>query len=330
MDVHEKLRLLYVACTRARDHLVVAVHHQKDDRSYACTVWTTTQSEPDTWRALPAEEEDGPAAMTATVAVTSPALADKPSTEAATASVPPDDDREAWLAAREALLAPQRRPRFVAATTIAREAGAAAVEEESDPDDPAGPGGITGDADLPVTPRRRGRAGTAIGRAVHATLQFTDLAAPAGLEAQAARQADLEAVPEHAAVIAAMARSALASDAVQLAAKSVSHNEIYVAAPVGDRVIEGYIDLLIETPEGLVIVDYKTDTVASEADVDAKLATYELQGAAYAVALEESTGMPVVDCRFVFCRPSGAIERRVVDLDAAKDRVRRQLERAER
>ena len=26
MDFHEKLRLLYVACTRARDHLVVSVH----------------------------------------------------------------------------------------------------------------------------------------------------------------------------------------------------------------------------------------------------------------------------------------------------------------
>jgi ATP-dependent helicase/nuclease subunit A len=314
MDVYEKLRLLYVACTRARDHLVVAVHHQQNDRSYACTVWKTTQDEPDRWRALPAEDEDGPAAMAATVTAT-----------AGTLAAPPDDNREAWRAAREALLAPHRRPRFVSATNIAREAGVAAVDEECDPDDAAGPGALTGDGDLPVTPRRRGRAGTAIGRAVHATLQFTDLAAPAGLEAQAARQADLEAVPEHAAMIAAMAHSALASDAVQLAAKAVSHKEIYVAAPVGDRVIEGYIDLLIETPEGLVIVDYKTDTVASEADVDAKLATYELQGAAYAVALEESTGMAVLDCRFVFCRRSGAIERRVADLDSAKERVRRHL-----
>ena len=325
MDVYEKLRLLYVACTRARDHLVVAAHHQQDDRSYACTVWKTAQEQPDTWRVLPAEDEDESAAMPATAAVTAPSPSDGPTTGSITTTVPPDDDREAWLAAREALLTPQRRSRFVSATTIAREAGIAALEEERDPDDPAGPGGLTGDGDLAVTPRRRGRAGTAIGRAVHATLQFTDLAAPAGVEAQATRQAALEAVSEHAGTVAAMARSALASDAVQLAAKAVSHKEIYVAAPVGDRVIEGYIDLLIETPEGLVIVDYKTDTVASEADVDAKLATYELQGAAYAVALEESTGLPVVDCRFIFCRPSEAIERRVADLAAAKDRVRHHL-----
>ena len=35
--------------------------------------------------------------------------------------------------------------------------------------------------------------------------------------------------------------------------------ELFVAAMVGDRVLEGYIDLLVRTPEGLVIVDYKTD-----------------------------------------------------------------------
>ena len=312
MDVYEKLRLLYVACTRARDHLVVAAHHQQDDRSYACTVWKTIQDQPDTWRVLPDEEDEGPAA--------------RPATVAAAPAAPPGDDREPWLAAREALLAPQRRPRFVSATTIAREAGVAAVDEERDPDDPAGLGGLTGDGDVPVAPRRRGRAGTAIGRAVHATLQFTDLGEPASVDEQAARQADVEGIPNHAGVVAAMTRSALASDAIQLAAKSRHHKEIYVAAPMGDRIIEGYIDLLVETPDGLVIVDYKTDTVRSEADVDAKLATYELQGAAYVLALEASTGMTVADCRFVFCRPTGALERRIAHLEAAKDRVHRRLE----
>ena len=75
-----------------------------------------------------------------------------------------------------------------------------------------------------------------------------------------------------------------------------------------------------------MIVDYKTDTVASEADIDAKLARYELQGAAYAVALEATTGSTVVECRFVFCRPRGAIERSVADLGAARQRVLRELE----
>lgn len=70
-----------------------------------------------------------------------------------------------------------------------------------------------------------------------------------------------------------------------------------------------------------MIVDYKTDTVSSAAEVDAKLAGYELQGAAYAVALEQSVGLPVATCHFVFCRPGGAIERQIHDLDSAKARV---------
>ncbi|HZQ79165.1 MAG TPA: 3'-5' exonuclease [Acidimicrobiia bacterium] len=165
MDVYEKLRLLYVACTRARDHLVVAAHHKTGDGSYASTVWTAAQAQPDTWRVLSDEEQRPP--VTPAVVAAAPA---------------PQDDREAWLAAREAPLARQRRPRFVSATTIAQEAGVAAVEEERDLDDPASAGDLTGAVDLPIAPRRRGRAGTAICRAVHATLQFIDLGAPVGLD----------------------------------------------------------------------------------------------------------------------------------------------------
>ena len=107
-----------------------------------------------------------------------------------------------------------------------------------------------------------------------------------------------------------------------LARTNTAFRELYVGAPLGDVMIEGYVDLLVQTPDGLVIIDYKTDSASSRAEIDAKLAAYELQGAAYAVALEESTGLNVVDCRFVFCKASGAIERSVVDLAGAKQRVR--------
>jgi ATP-dependent helicase/nuclease subunit A len=374
MDVHEKLRLLYVAATRARDHLVVACHHSDGDQSYAGIVWAHAET-PEAgagWRRL-------------TPAVGVPAAASDPGAVEREAA---DGDsavghREVWMAAREALLEPQRHPRFVSATTIAAEAGDVGLEEAADPlpdgsfeleaaEAPDSEGGS-------VAARRRGRAGTALGRAVHATLQLVDLADPsgpetaggpaagrdsapagppglgtaepltlfdasvgtgpdgsseiptappasrAGVEVLAARQADIEGISEQAATVAAMARSALASRAVSLTKGRSYHREMYVSAPVGDRVIEGYVDLLIEDSEGLVIVDYKTDAVGSAAEIDAKLAHYELQGAAYAVALEQSTGLAVTACHFVFCRPGRAIERRVGDLQAAKDRVRRHL-----
>ncbi len=141
----------------------------------------------------------------------------------------------------------------------------------------------------------------------------------------ASQQAHLEAIEAHTDTVAAMIRSAISSPLVAEGLAGRHWRELYVAAPVGARVIEGYVDLLVERPDGLVVVDYKTDTVRSEAEVDAKLARYELQAAAYAVAIEASTGRRVVAAGFVFCRPHGAIERMVRDLDAAKAEVRARL-----
>jgi ATP-dependent helicase/nuclease subunit A len=228
------------------------------------------------------------------------------------------DDREAWIAARHALLEPQRRARVLSATRVARSVQPAVAGDPDDDDDATDQPDDAG----ALRVRRQGRAGSAVGRATHATLQMLDLAAPRDVEAQVERQCQLESIPDLTDTVEALVRSALASDAVRQAARGPHHQELYVAAPVGDRVIEGYVDLLVETDDGLVVVDYKTDSARSEAEIDAKLAAYELQGAAYAVALEVVTGRPVVDCRFVFCRASGAIERSVADLDAAKARVR--------
>ncbi len=44
--------------------------------------------------------------------------------------------------------------------------------------------------------------------------------------------------------------------------------EVYVGAPVAGRALEGFVDLLIEGPDGLTVVDYKTDAVHDD-DLDA-------------------------------------------------------------
>ncbi|MCU1353685.1 MAG: putative ATP-dependent helicase, partial [Acidimicrobiales bacterium] len=309
MDVYERARLLYVACTRARDHLVVSSFHKPGRPSFGSWIAEhTADVEAHLCRRLPERPAAG-AATTAEPAITDPA--------AETDRLPVLDDRAGWIAQRAALLAARREPRFLSATAIAQGSIRA---DEPDLDDVADGGGA------PVIHRRRGRAGTAIGRAVHATLQLVedgDLL----LDELADQQAHAEAVPDAAETIAALARSALAAPTVQAAhAAARSWRELYVAAPYGHRATEGYIDLLYETPEGLVIVDYKTDAAVTEAEVDAKVATYALQIAAYAVALEAATGLPVVAGHLVFCRTNGAIERTVPDLAAAMDEVRRRLD----
>ncbi len=218
-------------------------------------------------------------------------------------------ERTDWIEQREALLAERSRVTVRSATAIAREAGAAVEPGDDRSTEP--------EADDDTVVRRRGRVGAAIGSAVHGVLELIDVADPGDLDAVVKRQCAAHAIPDMVGTVAAMVRSALASDAVQLAATRPHHKEVYVAAPLGDGLVEGYVDLLIEGDDGLIVVDYKTDTVDTEAQVAEKLAGYELQGAAYAAALEQATGLEVTDVRFVFCRPSGPIERSVAGLGAS-------------
>lgn len=56
----------------------------------------------------------------------------------------------------------------------------------------------------------------------------------------------------------ATVRSAVASGRFRRELSSRFWRELYVGAPVGGTLIEGFVDLLHEGPEGYVVVDYKT------------------------------------------------------------------------
>lgn len=321
MGRHEKLRLLYVAATRARDHLVVSGHHKaspKDpDATFATRLATFAQSNRDLCRPYEIIETSSPEVETAVETAVESDSGDPMGVDEIAGR------RQAWIDERRALVDSVAAPTALSATAIAGtvDADISDVDDDTRASD-------TGDAGSPTIPivRRKGRAGSSIGRAVHATLEYADFDDLANLRALVDRQCDLEAIPEQADTVEALTRSALGSDAIALAKQHQVHRELYVAAPLGAVMVEGYVDLLIRTPDGLVIVDYKTDTVSSAAAIEAKVAAYELQGAAYAVVLEAATGLDVIECRFVFCNVTGASERSIADLDAAKARVRTTVE----
>ncbi len=317
MDAHEKFRLLYVAATRARDHLVVSGHHKATttpDATFATRVSAFAESVPELCRPMdlrftPRYEPVEPEQL---------ALLEPPSATSTVSADHVDAERRAWMSQREALLEPLQRTTAMSATAIAATADASIADVD---DDTTGVDDGDDGVRAPIM-RRKGRAGSSIGRAVHATLEFVDFDHHGDLTALVERQCDLESIGEHVDTVEKLVRSALESDAVELARNNRVYREMYVSTQLGDVMVEGYIDLLIHTADGLVIVDYKTDTATTEAAVDAKVAAYELQGAAYAVALEVATGLSVVDCRFVFCRSGQAIERSVADLASAMQRVR--------
>ena len=290
MDEHERLRLLYVAVTRARDHLVVSLHREDGKVRTSASVL-----------AEPALARVGAVAYVAAPSVTAPML---------TPTRAPLPDRETWANERRRAIDNASVRRVVAATTLAAEATAS-----------ADPGLDKRVRDLDLPPWQKGRYGTAVGRAVHGVLQVVDLANGDGLTDAAAAQSAAEGVAGQEAIVARLAQSALTTEVARTAAAGQHWRELWVAAPVGDRLVEGYIDLLYRSPEGLVVVDWKTDQVGSLDDLDAKVLRYRLQGASYAAALAAATGEPVARMTFVFLREDGATEIDLPDLPAAMDEV---------
>ncbi len=116
-----------------------------------------------------------------------------------------------------------------------------------------------------------------------------------------------------------LSAAALGTAVVKEALRCPRWRETYVATPIGDRTLEGYIDLLYRAADGLVVVDYKT--ASSSADLDARMDKYRPQGGAYALAVEQATGERVTRVVFVFLTAAGAAERDLDDLDGAKAAV---------
>ena len=309
MGYDERIRLLYVACTRARDHLVLSVHRKA--RKSDPPANTRTNAEllvsgmgglmEDLPDATPDATDEGERR------ITSPS----PHRPA------PIGGFTEWAVERAAALSLASRPTTVAATALSEEGSPSEVID----DELAGLEKRPRDLDL--APWLKGRYGTAVGRAVHGALQTIDLATGEGLDAAVAAQCEAEAVPDRGAV-ARLVGDALTAPSVRAAAASAHWRELYACIPAGDgRLLEGYVDLLYRAPDGLVVVDYKTAATAHPAQLDRRLAGYRMQGASYAVAVGAATGEPVARVVFVFLTPEGAVERELPELEAAMAEVTR-------
>ncbi|MCY3891396.1 MAG: UvrD-helicase domain-containing protein [bacterium] len=306
MEHAERLRLLYVALTRAMDHLVVSTHHiERSENSTARPSMAEMVVENAAW--MP-EAEWAP----------EPLPSEEPDT-------PQHASFVAWQTEQERVMAAASKPSTMSASRIA-------WTKTEDEDVGQFPGlakdGPT-DGDDERSPLRKGRSGTQIGSAVHGVLQTVDLdAAPDSVGPVAAAQAEAEGVSQAQSTVWALARSALESSTVREAAGSEHWKELFVAAPVDGTVVEGYIDLLYRTPEGLVVVDYKTDDIYDNDVFQDKIDRYKLQVAAYSLAVEQAVGEPVSRCVLVFARQGQEAKEEAFaddDLTSAQQEVRRKL-----
>ena len=200
IDEHEQLRLLYVAATRARDHLIVSLHHKARPPSAATppprAAWPREHAE--RWRRLdPVTATTAPPTTPATrrlavdrarpsrlaAARRGPTTAEPAPTTTARGTPPRGStERAGPLERRGTARARWRPPAWPAwpATTPPRPCRLATgrrprrdrpTDEIADAGEPRPTEPRTRRAVAEATPWRRGRAGTAIGRAVHAVLQ---------------------------------------------------------------------------------------------------------------------------------------------------------------
>jgi ATP-dependent helicase/nuclease subunit A len=280
MDDEERRRLLYVAATRARDHLVVSLHRaQRDTVSTAAEILVEAGALEVQGIARFEAGDPAPARVTA---------------RSAPAPGPSWDD---WWAESER--ARQRSHETSARTASGLEGTEPEVvwglTELLESADVTGADILAGRAkgarDAELAPWLKGRYGNLIGRAVHGTLQAVG-GDESRIDAVAAAQALAEGIPSLSGGVAAYVRSALATDVVRRAFSSEHWSELYVGALETDGlVLEGFIDLLFRDADGsLVIVDYKTDTVTDAAALVDRATHYKPQLDAYVRALEAATG----------------------------------------
>ncbi len=309
MSLHERIRLLYVACTRARDHLVMSVHRKARTKTPEPSARTNAELLLDGMGELLHDLPD--AGLTGDAL--QPFVIEPPTAPAPYAE---------WEAERSKALETAARPTTVAASALTDEGQ---PDAEGEPD----PGLQKRPQDLDLPPWLKGRYGTAVGRAVHGVLQTIDLSSGAGLDEALAAQCEAEAVPDRAEEVRMLVLQALGSASVMEAASSPHWREIYSCTPHDGRLLEGYIDLLYRGPNGLVVVDYKTAATSNPEILARRVEGYRLQGASYALTVASSTAEPVSRVTFLFLTPGGAVERDLTDLDASVADVRRLLRSGE-
>jgi ATP-dependent helicase/nuclease subunit A len=295
MERAERLRLLYVAITRARDHLVVPVvggrarangllksllgflPEDGDEDTRGCAVYEASGLSGDAFPSargagVPAAREEG--------------VADA------------RRSRDKWMVARGELLGSgSRELPLVTATSIEKPWRPLSVAAE----DIDGALVVGKGPPLPV------------GDALHRTMELVSLPDAEDLE-QVARAVCEEAdVTEHLDEVLAMARNCLASEVVQRALQSrrwwrevgfvvpgtgSSENRHDACSEAGYTT--GRVDLVFRDDQGIVVVDYKTDAVGATA-----MESHAGQAETYGRGVRAATGLEVKDVVLVFARTGG-------------------------
>ncbi len=289
----EQLRLLYVAATRARDHLIVPFFHwvgtlpQANIRDPKCLNDYLRQVNAD-------EREDAiDASILPRISGDVPSVRGVESAPATHGDHGPDiaaivEGREEWQAVRQTI--------FDVGSAGLRVHTASGLK----PEWRAWDGASSGDQEV-----QRGRA-TEFGTAVHDVLERIDLDRPDDIRTRSVAAAKQYGMTHRVEEIVACVENVVGHEIMARAIASPRMlREVAFTAPLPDAVdgglAEGRIDLLFAEDGGIVVVDFKTDRV-SEATAPERAAMYRNQALVYAWAAHRTTAVPVREVAFLFAR----------------------------
>lgn len=283
----ERIRLLYVAATRARDHLIVPCIEGKGAAGPFMKALGPL---------LPEEHghevaADGAWILAADELPPAPEVEEAPSgeveAEALTRAV---DERERWIGEHDELIRAARKDLEIAvASSVERAVRPLAAEASHS----ASTLLVSEGPPLPI------------GDALHLVMERVALPGAEDLDEVAEAACAEAGLRDNAGLVGEMARRCLDSGAMARALASDGwYREVPFTVTRNGGFGTGRVDLVYREGEQLVVVDFKTDDVSGEtaAHEAFTLEHHSGQAEVYAEAVGASTGLAVREVVFVFCR----------------------------
>jgi ATP-dependent exoDNAse (exonuclease V) beta subunit len=284
----EDRRLLYVAATRARDHLVVPLFRGRRKGFFEMIEEKLPPLEGmRAWSAVNGQLIAGAGALNLH-------CGDKPPLRVSPASSADEDQtpldrRKNWKETLDSVKERASRGLSVLAPSSADLADFRGLFFEGLPE-------------LREPGRSVDWTGAALGLAFHSVMERLDLKSGRNLEELCREKTMDTSVAAVAQRLAELCRGCIGHPVMERARSSNRlFREVPFSVAMDDKIVEGKIDLLFREQGGWAIVDYKTDDVSGEA-LDRRFEAYREQGAWYARAVRHLTGDPVNEVIFFFIR----------------------------
>ena len=283
-DRQERIRLLYVGATRARDHLVITIPATATEVNAQRTRATTNLVD-----TLEGAKRYFELIISACSTEVQPLpLASGVRRSDAVNPLRGVVDPRQWLAQRQDLIASSRLTKVVTPSAVA-----ASVDKDHQ-------------AFLGDTTVQTNLSGLLLGNLVHECMAFVDLgdhelassAAAPYLTAKGLSTAEVDEVLVY-------IKNAL--DAPSVRACTFGLREFFLGVSLGgDAVLESVLDLAYEGPDGYHIVDYKVVFSGSDDVIFERMKSYRIQGALYRRSLQQVFPDRIVaSVTFVFLFPDG-------------------------